>query len=236
MSQITPQEILLQMRRRYARAGRNYKTQLLDQALELFGYHRQAAVHAPRPQPAPARAPVARGRPSEYDPDQLLPPLKAIRLATLQPCGVRLKACLPDWLPAYEEDQSPPGRPPAPEALLSASRATLDRLLIIPARLAHRRRAATRPGSWLRDEIALRPKWPEQTPAYLEVDPVALGGARQSLDPTPGCRPLDLERGARAVQPQPSPCLPASGRCPPPAARPVARAGQQPRRGVHPPP
>jgi MFS family permease len=70
-----------------------------------------------------------RGRPKDYDPDKLLPPLKVIWLAALQPCGERLKAALPDWLPAYEADHR---RLDADvrQALLAASRATLDRLAI----------------------------------------------------------------------------------------------------------
>jgi len=160
------------------RAGRDYKARLLDQAVELFGYHRKAAVRALRSKPPPARAPYARGRPREYRPEQLLGPLKAIWLAALQPCGVRLKACLPDWLPAYEADHR---RLDADvrRALLGASRATLDRLLI-PVRVAHRRRAATRPGSLLRGQIPVRTEWPERVPGYFEVDTVALCGG--SLD------------------------------------------------------
>ena len=177
MSPKTRQEVLMEMRRRYVRAGRRYKAQLLNELVQLFGYHRKAAVRALQPKPAAVAAPFARGRPREYDPDKLLPPLKAIWRAALQPCGLRLKACLPDWLPAYEEDhrQLDPG---VRQRLLSASRATLDRLLI-PARLAHRRRATTRPGSLLRGEIPIRTEWPENAPGYLEVDTVALcGGCR----------------------------------------------------------
>jgi hypothetical protein len=176
MSQKTRQELLAQLRRHYARAGRNYKARLLDQAVELFGYHRKAAVRALRAQPPPPRAPFARGRPKDYDPAKLLPPLKAIWLAALQPCGVRLQAALPDWLPAYEQDHR---RLDADvrEALLSASRATLDRLLR-PARVEHRRRATTRPGSLLRGEIPVRTEWPENAPGYFEVDTVALCGGR----------------------------------------------------------
>jgi len=93
---------------------------------------------------------------------------------------VRLKACrLPEWLADYRADHR---RLEAEvlQALLSASRTTLDRLLR-PARIEHRRRATTRPGSLLRGEIPLRTEWPEATPGYLELDTVALGGARQSL-------------------------------------------------------
>ena len=184
MSQNTRQEVLSQMRRRYLRAGRNYKAQLLDQLVELFGYHRKAAVRALRPKSVAATAPFARGRPRQYDPEKLLPPLKAIWLAALQPCGVRLKACLPDWLPAYEADHRRLD-PDVRESLLGASRATLDRLLI-PARVAHRRRVTTRPGSLLRGEIPTRTEWPEAAAGYLEVDTVALCGG--SLDDRHGWR------------------------------------------------
>lgn len=178
MSQKSREEVLVFLRRQYARAGRQYKTRLLDQAVELFGYHRKAAVRALRAQRVPRRAPFARGRPKDYDPKKLLAPLKAIWLAALQPCGVRLKAALPDWLPAYEEDHR---RLDADvrQSLLAASRATLDRLLI-PARVEHRRRASTRPGSLLRGEIPIRTEWPEQAPGYFEMDTVALCGG--SLD------------------------------------------------------
>ena len=174
MSQNTRQEVLTQMRRRYLRAGRPYKSQRVTELVELFGYHRKAALRALRPKPVLARAPFARGRPKEYSPERLLPPLKAIWLAALQPCGVRLKACLPEWLADYEADH---GRLDADvrQALLSASRATLDRLLR-PARIEHRRRTITRPGQLLRGEIPLRTDWPEAVPGYLELDTVALCG------------------------------------------------------------
>jgi len=174
MSPNTRQEVLRQMRRRYLHAGRRYKSQLVTELVEYFGYHRKAAVRALRPKPVLVRAPFARGRPKEYSPERLLPPLKAIWLAALQPCGVRLKACLPEWLADYEADH---GRLDADvrQALLSASRATLDRLLR-PARIEHRRRTITRPGQLLRGEIPLRTDWPEAVPGYLELDTVALCG------------------------------------------------------------
>jgi hypothetical protein len=175
MSAITRQEVLVQKRQRYATAGRPHKAKIITELVELFGYHRKAAIRALRPRRTFA-APFVRGRPKDYDPDKLLPPLKVIWLAALQPCGERLKACLPDWLPAYETDHR---RLDADvrQALLTASRATLDRLLI-PARVAHRRRAATRPGSLLRAVIPIRTEWPENAPGYLEMDTVALcGGA-----------------------------------------------------------
>lgn len=177
MNERTREEVLAKKRERYARAGKEHKAKILDEVIELFGYHRKAAIRALRPR-AVVRAPFVRGRPREYDPQRLLPPLKAIWLAALQPCGTRLKACLPDWLPAYEEDHRRLD-PEVRQGLLKASRATLDRLLI-PARVAHRRRVATRPGSLLRAQIPIRTEWPEQAPGYVELDTVALCGG--SLD------------------------------------------------------
>jgi hypothetical protein len=177
MSQITRQEVLERKRLRYARAGRAHKKRILDEMVELFGYHRKAAIRALRSPPA-GEAPYVIGRPREYDPERLLKPLKAIWLHALQPCGVRLKAALPEWLPAYEADHR---RLDADvrESLLAVSRATLDRLLR-PARVEHRRRARTRPGTLLRQEIAIRTEWTENSPGYLEVDTVAMCGG--SLD------------------------------------------------------
>jgi hypothetical protein len=173
MSQITRQEVLVAKRDRYARAGKEHKTKIINELVELFGYHRKAAIRALQLRPVIA-APFVLGRPKEYDPDQLRPPLKAIWLAALQPCGVRLKACLPDWLPAYEADHRRLNAD-VRQALLAASRATLDRLLI-PARIEHRRRATTRPGTLLRHQIPIRTEWAENQAGFLEMDTVALCG------------------------------------------------------------
>ena len=173
MSQKTRNEVLEKLRSRYGRAGKEHKTKIINEVVALFGYHRKAAVRALRPK-APQVAPYAPGRPKQYDPDKLLPPLKVIWLAALQPCGERLKAALPEWLPAYEEDHRRLD-PDVRQALLQASRATLDRLLI-PVRIAHRRRATTRPGTLLRQQIPVRTEWTEQEPGFLEMDTVALCG------------------------------------------------------------
>lgn len=173
MSQITRQEVLVAQRDRYARAGKEHKTKIINELVELFGYHRKAAIRALQLRPVIA-TPFVLGRPKEYDPDQLRPPLKAIWLAALQPCGVRLKACLPDWLPAYEADHRRLNAD-VRKALLEASRATLDRLLI-PARIEHRRRATTRPGTLLRHQIPIRTEWAENQAGFLEMDTVALCG------------------------------------------------------------
>src|SRR5262245_32552185 len=177
MSQKTKEEVLSKLRRAYCRAGRGYKAQLLDQAVGLFGYHRRAAIRGLGSRPGPPRTvAVVLGRPRQYDPQKLGPLLKPIWFAAWQPCGSRLAALLPEWLPAYEAFH---GRvdPDLRECLLGASARTLDRLLA-PWRVAQRQRGGTRPGSLLRQSIPIRGEWDEEGAGWLEIDTVALcGGA-----------------------------------------------------------
>ena len=94
------------MQVRYGRAGQEYKSKLIDEVVELFGYHRKAAIRAlGRPVRVGPLAPFVIGRPKQYDPEKLLVVLKPIWLAALQPCGKRLVAALPAWVPAYEQHQ-----------------------------------------------------------------------------------------------------------------------------------
>lgn len=96
--------------------------------VELFGYHRKAAIRAlGRPAPVGPLAPFVIGRPKEYDPEKLLVVLKPIWLAALQPCGKRLVAALPAWVPAYEQDHRRLDGD-VRRSLLSASAAMLARL------------------------------------------------------------------------------------------------------------
>jgi hypothetical protein len=178
MSEIARKEVLTRMRRRYASAGLEYKGKLIDEAVELFGYHRKAAIRALRRVQPRAPAVQVRGRQREYHPEKLLKPLKAIWLGALQPCGKRLVAALPEWVPAYEQDHRRLDGD-VRQSLLCASAATLDRLLR-PARAQHRRRGATRPGTLLRQEIPIRTEWAEEGVGFLEIDTVALCGG--SLD------------------------------------------------------
>jgi hypothetical protein len=181
MSTETKAQVLTRLRRRYATAGLEHKTQLLDQAVDLLGYHRKAAIRAlGAPPPAP-RAPALRlGRPRTYEPATLRPILKPIWFTAFQPCGTRLHALLPEWLPAYEADHR---RLDADvrQSLLAASARTLDRL-VAPLRAGQRHRGGTRPGNLLRQSIPIRGEWTEAGPGWLEVDTVALcGGALDDL-------------------------------------------------------
>src|SRR5438045_1177684 len=44
MSQKTREEVLEKLRPRYARAGKEHKGKIIDEVVQLFGYHRKAAL------------------------------------------------------------------------------------------------------------------------------------------------------------------------------------------------
>jgi len=174
MSLETRREVMLKLRSRYRKAGFKYRIKLINQAVEFFGYHRKSAIrflgaeaHAPRPRP---------GRPCTYDWLAMLPALKAIWLCGQQPCGKRLAAMMPDWIPGYEAYHQSLSAP-LKEQLLSASSATLDRMLA-PLRARYARKTiATKPGAMLRQEIPIRGgAWQEDEAGWLEADTVSLSG------------------------------------------------------------
>jgi hypothetical protein len=178
MDKQTKNQVLAKLRERYRRASKEYKSKILDDLQHLFGFHRKAAIRAvgSKPKPAPA-APALLGRPPLYAPEKLLPVLKPIWFTAQQPCGRRLAALLPEWLPAFETDHRRLDSD-VRRALLAASAATLDRLLApVRASVACASRCGTRPGSLLRQEIPVRDgPWDETQPGWLEVDTVALCG------------------------------------------------------------
>jgi hypothetical protein len=175
MSQTTRKEVLKKLRRRYLSAGLEHKRKLLDQAQELLGYHRKAAIRSLRAPTIEGGPRIITGRPTTYEPKVLLPYLRPIWQATDYACGRRLSAMLPEWIPAYEQhERRLPGE--VRDKLLAASGRTLDRLLE-PLRGQGAGRSLTRPGTLLRHQIPIRGSvWEEGKAGWLEVDTVALCG------------------------------------------------------------
>lgn len=154
MNNQTKKQVPAKLRDRYRRAGKEHKSKILDDLQQLFGFHRKAAIRAVGSKPKPAlAAPALLGRPPLYASEKLLPVLKPIWFTAQQPCGRRLAALLPEWLPAFETDHRRLDSD-VRRSLLAASAATLDRLLApVRASVACAARCGTRPGSLLRQEI-----------------------------------------------------------------------------------
>lgn len=158
------------MRVRYQRRSRAERRQLLDEFCEMTGYERKYALkllHGKRP--GPSRSAAARkGRGAVYGAAELTVILPVWEAAG-EPCGKRLAALLPFWLPWLEKEHGPVEEG-VRTRVLRASAATLDRLLA-----GSRRRPAARPraGSEVRRQIPLRDHPATATePGWLQADTV----------------------------------------------------------------
>lgn len=181
MSLQSKREYLGRIHGRYQSGGREHKSRILDEFCSVCGYDRKFALRLlNRPLDRPRRKP---GPDPVYDADILLPALREIWLAAEQPCGKLLKAALPLWLGFAGELEAGLQRD-----LLRMSAATLDRMLK-PLRFKPRRRGwgATRPGTFLRQHVPVRPG-PAQNSVlgHIEADTVAHGGGF-------GCGQLPLQ-------------------------------------------
>ena len=160
---------------RYKRASLKEKTLILNEFCLNCGYHRKHAIRILNnfkrfTKPKPKK----RGKPSVYNRQSVIEPLKRIWLTANLPCSKRLKVIIPLWLPAYAKEFG--GLPlDVVKALLRMSPATIDRLLE-PARVKYRGRGrtTTKPGTLLRKQIPIRTnQWDESRPGFLEADTLA---------------------------------------------------------------
>lgn len=160
---------------RYKKASRKEKTAILNEFCATCGCHRKHAIRVLRgfkrfTKPKPKR----RGKPSLYQNEAILNPLKEIWLAANLPCSKRLKVILPIWLPGYVQlfgelsvDVT--------QALLNISPPTIDRIFK-PIRIHYTKRgkSTTKPGTLLRKQIPIKTnQWDESRPGFLEADTVA---------------------------------------------------------------
>ena len=172
MSQTSRKEYLLAIWDRYQRAGRRFKSKILDEFCQVCGYCRTYAIQwLSRKPKARQRKP---GPKRKYD-ATVLEPLKALWLLSEQMCSKRLKAALPIWLPFYEQAHGPLD-PLVRQKLLCLSPATMDRLLKkVRARYPGKGLGGTRHGPpTLKHQIPIRTDNGDiHQPGFLEADTVA---------------------------------------------------------------
>ena len=160
---------------RYKNASRNEKTAILNEFCATCGCHRKHAIRVLKgfkrfTKPKPKR----RGKPSLYQNEAILNPLKEIWLAANQPCSKRLKVALSIWLPGYVQLFGTLSAD-VTQALQNISPPTIDRILK-PIRIHYtkRGRSTTKPGTLLRKKIPIKTnQWDESRPGFLEADTVA---------------------------------------------------------------
>lgn len=182
-------EITKKYAQSYAAAPKSGKSQILDQVVEVTGWNRdharQQLVARLRQAPGRAVATVAvidrrRTKPRKYSYDALIV-LQQVWAASGGSCGQYLAPAMTDWLDAMEaegalvagEDRY---SPQVRAELEQMSAATIDRYLA-PARAKDpiRGKAATKPGTMLRNSISIRKAGDEveAEPGFFEVDTVA---------------------------------------------------------------
>jgi hypothetical protein len=175
MSMQSRREVVEGLRGRYSRAGMEHRGKLVDEVCSVCGYERKYAIkvlNGNRPGPGRGR----RGGSRRKYGDAETQVVAAIWKLGDYPCGKRLVAMLPLWVPAYEARH---GRLPVPvrRKLESISAPTLDRLLAPHRMKILKRRGGTKPGRLLRTQIPVRcENWDIDRPGYLEADTVDHGG------------------------------------------------------------
>lgn len=165
------QEYLRAIWDRYQRAGRQYKSKILDEFCSVCGYARKYAIGLLSRKPKRRRR---RPGPRRRYGAEVLEPLKVIWLASEQMCSKRLKAALPLWLPFYEQKYGALAEP-VRKKLLGISAATIDRLLKkTRVRYPGKGLSGTRPGRPLKHQIPIRTDNRDiDRPGFLEADTVA---------------------------------------------------------------
>ena len=146
MSLSAKREYLAKIHGRYGRAGRRFKTRILDEFCLNCGYHRKSALRLLR-RPAERTQRQRPGPKRTYEAALLLPVLKTIWLESDQLCSKLLRAALPEWLEHYERRQGPLD-PAVKKKLQTISPAQIDRLLR-PLRVRHPKKGlcTTKPGT-----------------------------------------------------------------------------------------
>ncbi|HOU69442.1 MAG TPA: hypothetical protein PKW49_12855 [Paludibacteraceae bacterium] len=175
MSPQAKEEYFEVLYKRYKEANRKEKTVIISQCCAVCDYHRKHAIRRLRKYKRFTKPKAKkRGKPSVYNKEAIIRPLKQIWLAANLPCSKRLKSVLPIWLPKYS-DHFGKLTEDVLKALWAISPSTIDRILK-PVRIQYQKRgrSTTMPGTLLRKQIPINTnQWDESRPGYLEADTVA---------------------------------------------------------------
>ncbi len=172
MSHKTREELLPRLRQRYAIRNREGKGRMLDEFCEQWQCERKHAIKLLGGKVGwGGHIGVKRGAPETYGP-KVIKVLEAIWRVAEQPCGKRLKAMLPLWIPHYEEIHGRVGVK-LRHQILKISAAQIDRVLA-SKKVRIRGQCGTKPGSLLKTQIPIRTDNFDITrPGFLEADTVA---------------------------------------------------------------
>lgn len=170
ISKESRQELTDAIRQRYAGASKQEKARILDEFVQLTGYHRKHAIRvlASNDQHAVAEHPCGR---RVYD-ESVKEALIVLWEAADRICGKRLKAILPILVEAMERCGHLDLDPEVRSRLLQMSASTIDRMLAPVREKAKGKRRKKNAPKKASKQIPVRTfsDWEESLPGELEID------------------------------------------------------------------
>jgi hypothetical protein len=176
ISKLAKSEVLEALHERYQQAPKKEKTKILDEFVAVAGCHRKHGIRLLAGiRPTASELPAVDRR--TYD-EAVREALVVLWEAADRICGKRLKAILPSLVTALESHGHLALDPTVRQRLLSASPATIDRLLTtVRGKASHRKKRKTRTKPSKQVPIRTFADWNEPLPGYLEIDFVSHGGS-----------------------------------------------------------
>lgn len=176
LSRHSRHELTAALRQRYREGSRSDKARILDEFVALTGYHRK---HAIRVLGRSEKGRVRRASRSVVYDTAVREAIGVLWEAADRICGKRLKALLPVLVPSLERHGHLARDETVRQRVLSASAATIDRLLRT-RRLAGGKQRRRRQHPSIAQGIPIRKfgDWNAPKPGFAEVDLVAYCGDR----------------------------------------------------------
>jgi hypothetical protein len=170
----TRRELIEAIAGRYHAAARQDKKKILDEFIEVTGFHRKHAIRALRRTAATESPTPAVPRSRLYD-EAVVRTLTVLWEAADRICGKRLKCAIPTLLDAMERHGHLQASPEIRNLVLAASAATIDRVLTSVKQIGKQGRRRTSINTPLRKSIAVRTfaDWNDPPPGFFEMDMVA---------------------------------------------------------------